>query len=83
VPWAEATDIEDGIQVEVGRELKPIVKVFDPFEDFIWAELSRPKLRHFLVDFDILSCKPDHVFDIEDLCRSFVLFKLFLHPFLG
>jgi hypothetical protein len=60
-----------------------IVEVSDPFKDFIGAELLRSKLRRFLVDLDILSYKPDHVSDIEDMGQSFVLFELFLHPFLG
>jgi hypothetical protein len=75
--------MEDGIQVEVQRELETIVEVSDPFEDFVEAELSGPELRRFLVDLDILSRKPDHVSDIEDVGRSFVSFELFLHPFLG
>jgi hypothetical protein len=37
VPWTEATDMEDGIQVEVRGELKTIVEVSDPFEDFVGA----------------------------------------------
>jgi hypothetical protein len=83
MPWAEATDVEDGVQVQVRRELETIVEVSNPFEDFVEAELSGPELRRFLVDFDILSRKPDHVSDIEDVGRSFVLFELFLHPFFG
>jgi hypothetical protein len=55
VPWTKAADMEDGIQVEVRRELETIVEVSDPFEDFIGAELSGPELRRFLVDLDILS----------------------------
>jgi hypothetical protein len=81
MPWTEATDMEDGIQVEVRWELETIVEVSNPFEDFVGAKLSGPELRHFLVDLDILSRKPDHVSDIEDVGRSFVLFELFLHPF--
>jgi hypothetical protein len=83
VPWAEATDMKDGVEVQIGRELKTIVKVSDPFEDFVQAKLSGSKLRCFLVDFDIISCKPNHVSNIEDMGRMFVLFELFLHPFLG
>jgi hypothetical protein len=83
IPWTEAADIEDGIQVEVRGELEMIVEVSDPFEDLVRAELSGPKLRHFLVDFNILSHKPDHVPDIENVGRSLVPFELFLHPFLG
>jgi hypothetical protein len=83
VPWIEAADMEDGIQVKVRRELEAIVEVSDPFEDFVEAELSGPELRCFLVDLDILSRKPDHVSNIEDMGRSFVPFELFLHPFLG
>jgi hypothetical protein len=74
--------MEDGIQVEIRGELKTIVEVPDPFENFVGAELSGPELRHFLVDFDILSRKPDHVSDVEDVGQSFVPFKLFLYPFL-
>jgi hypothetical protein len=40
------------------------------------------KFRHFLVDLDILSHKPDHVFDFENVGCTFVSFELFLHPFL-
>jgi hypothetical protein len=83
MPWAKATDMEHGIQVQVRRELETIIKISDPFEDFVGAELSGPELRRFLVDLDILSRKPDHVSDIEDVGRFFVLFELFLHPFLG
>jgi hypothetical protein len=83
MPWTEATDMEDGIQVEVRGELKAIVEVSDPFEDFVGAELSGPELRRFLVDLDILNHKPDHVSDVEDVGRSFIPFELFLHPFLG
>jgi hypothetical protein len=83
VPWTEAADMEDGIQVEVRGELETIVEVSDPFEDFVGAELLGPELRRFLVDLDILSRKPDHVSDIEDVGQSFVSFELFLHPFLG
>jgi hypothetical protein len=83
VPWTEVADVEDRIQVQVRRELETIVKVSNPFEDFIGAELSGPELRRFLVDLDILSRKPDHVSDVEDVGRSFVPFELFLHPFLG
>jgi hypothetical protein len=74
--------MEDGIQVEVRRELEAIVKVSDPFEDFVEAKLSGPELRHFLVDLDILSRKPDHIPDVENVGCSFVLFELFLHLFL-
>jgi hypothetical protein len=83
VLWTESTNMEDGIQVEVRWELEMIVEVSDPFEDFVGAELSGPELRRFLVDLDILSRKPDHISDIEDVGRSFVPFELFLHPFLG
>jgi hypothetical protein len=83
VPWTEATDIEDGIQVEIRGELEAIVEVSDPFKDLVGAELLGPELRRFLVDLDILSRKPDHVPDVEDMGRSFVPFELFLHPFLG
>jgi hypothetical protein len=83
VPWTEAADMEDGIQVEVQWELETIVEVSDPFEDFVGAKLSGPELRRFLVDLDILSRKPDHVSNVEDVGRSFVPFELFLHPFLG
>jgi hypothetical protein len=74
--------MEDWIEVQVGEELEAIGEVSDPFEDFIGAELSGSELRRFLVDFDILSRKPDHVSDLKDMGRSFVPFKLFLHPFL-
>jgi hypothetical protein len=37
VPWTQVTDMEDGIQVEVRGELKTIVEVSDPFEDFVRA----------------------------------------------
>jgi hypothetical protein len=83
VPWTEVADMEDGIQVEVRGELEMIVEVSDPFEDFIEAELSGLELRRFLVDLDILSHKPDHVSDVEDVGRSFVPFELFLYLFLG
>jgi hypothetical protein len=83
VLWTEATDMEDGIQIEVRGELETIVEVSDPFENFVGAELLGPELRRFLVDFDILSHKPDHVSDVEDVGQSFVSFKLFLRPFLG
>jgi hypothetical protein len=82
VPWTEAADMEDGIQVEIERELETIVEVSDLFEDFVRAELLGSKLRCFLMDLDVLSRKPDHVSDIEDMGRSFVPFELFLHPFL-
>jgi hypothetical protein len=82
VPWAEVTDIEDRVEVQVGRELKTIVKVSDPFEDLIRAELLESELRRFLVDLDILSYKPDHVSDFENMGHTFVPFKLFLHLFL-
>jgi hypothetical protein len=75
--------MEDGVEVQIGGELKTIVKVSDPFKDFVGAELSESKLRCFLMDLDILSCKPDYISDVEDVGRSFVLFELFLHPFLG
>jgi hypothetical protein len=83
VPWTEAADMENGIQVEVRRELMAIVEVTNPFEDFVGAKLSGPELRRFLVDLDILSRKPDHVSDFEDVGQSFVPFELFLYPFLG
>jgi hypothetical protein len=83
MPWTEATDMEYRIQVQVGGELETIVEVSDLFEDFVGAELSGSKLRHFLVDLDILSHKPDHVFHVENVGQSFVPFKLFLHLFLG
>jgi hypothetical protein len=83
VPWAEAADMEDRIQVKVGGELETIVEISDPFEDFVGAELSGPELRRFLMDLDILSRKPDHVSDVEDVGRTFVPLELFLHPFLG
>jgi hypothetical protein len=83
VPWAEAADMEDGIQVEVRGELETIVEVSNLFEDLIGAELSESELRRFLVDLDILSHKPDHVSDVEDVGRSFVPFELLLHSFLG
>jgi hypothetical protein len=83
VPWTEAADMEDGIQINVREELETIVEVSNPFEDLIGAELLGSELRHFLVDLDILSWKPDHVSDIEDVGRSFVLFELLLYPFLG
>jgi hypothetical protein len=83
VPWAEVTDMEDGIEVQVKRELKIIVKVSDSFKDLVRAELSGSKLRCFLVDLDILSCKPDHVSDFEDMGCTFVSFELFFHLFLG
>jgi hypothetical protein len=60
-----------------------IVKVSDLFEDFVWAELLRSELRHFLMDLDILSCKPDYISNFKDVGRTFVPFELFLHPFLG
>jgi hypothetical protein len=31
------------------------------------------------VDLDILSCKPDHVSDLEDMGHMFVPFELFLY----
>jgi hypothetical protein len=77
------TDMEHGIEVQIEGELETIVKVSDPFKDFVEAELSGPKLRRFLIDLDILSCKPDHVSDIENMGCMFVPFELFLHPFLG
>jgi hypothetical protein len=67
VPWTEAADMEDGIQVKVRGELETIVEVSDLFKDFIETELLGPKLRRFLVDLDILSRKPDHVSDVEDV----------------
>jgi hypothetical protein len=75
--------MEDGIQVEVRGELETIVEISDPFEDFVWTELLGSELRRFLVDLDILSRKPDHVSDFEDMGDVFVLFELFLHSFLG
>jgi hypothetical protein len=75
--------MKHGIQVEVRWELETIVEISDPFEDFVGAKLLGPELRCLLVDLDILSRKPDHVSNIEDVGRSFVLFELFLHPFLG
>jgi hypothetical protein len=75
--------MEDVIQVEVEGELETIVKISDLFEDFVWAELSESELRCFLVDLNILSCKPDYVSNFKDVGRTFVLFKLFLHLFLG
>jgi hypothetical protein len=75
--------MENGIEVQVGGELKMIVEVFNPFEDLVRAKLSGSELRRFLVDLDIFSHKPDHVSNFEDVGRSFVPFKLFLHPFLG
>jgi hypothetical protein len=83
MPWTEAADMEHRIQVEVRRELEAIVEVSDLFKDFVGAELLGPELRCFLVDLDILSRKPDHVSDVEDVGRSFVPFKLFFHLFLG
>jgi hypothetical protein len=83
VPWTEAADMEHRIQIQIGGELEMVVEVSDPFEDFVWAKLSGSKLRRFLVDLDILSCKPDHVSNFEDVGRTFVPFELFLHPFLG
>jgi hypothetical protein len=83
VPWTEAADMENGIQVEVRWELETIVEVSDPFEDLVGAELSGSELRCFLMDLDILSHKPDHVSDVEDVGRTLVPFELFLHPFLG
>jgi hypothetical protein len=71
----------DRIEVQVGRELKMIVKVSDSFKNLVWAELSRSELRHFLVDLDILSYKLNHVSDFEDMGHTFVLFELFLHLF--
>jgi hypothetical protein len=82
VPWTETADMEDGIQIQIRWELETIVKVSDPFEDFIWAELSGPELKRFLVDLDILSCKPDQVSDLKDMGQSFVPSELFLHLFL-
>jgi hypothetical protein len=35
VPWAEVTDMEYGIKVEVEGELKMIVEVSNLFEDFV------------------------------------------------
>jgi hypothetical protein len=83
VPWSEATDIEDRIEVQVEEELETIVEVSNLFEDFVQAELLGPELRRFLMDFDILSHKPNHVSDFEDVGYTFVLFELFLYPFLG
>jgi hypothetical protein len=82
MPWTEATNIEDRIEVQVERELETIVEISDLFEDFVGAELSGSELRRFLVDLDILSCKPDQVSDFEDMGQSFVPFELFLHSFL-
>jgi hypothetical protein len=59
--------MEDWIEVQVGGELETIVEVSDPFKDFVGAKLLGPELRCFLVDLDILSCKPDHVSDVEDM----------------
>jgi hypothetical protein len=55
VPWTEAANMEDGIQVEVRWELETIVEVSNPFEDFIGAKLSGPKLRRFLHPLDKVS----------------------------
>jgi hypothetical protein len=74
--------MEDRIKIQVERELKTIVEVSDPFEDLVWAKLSESELRSFLVDLDILSRKPDHVSDSEDVGCMFILFELFLHLFL-
>jgi hypothetical protein len=82
VPWTEAADMEHGVEIQVEGELETIVKVSDPFEDFVWAKLLGSKLRHFLVDLDILSRKPDPISNLKDVGCTFVLFKLFLHPFL-
>jgi hypothetical protein len=81
--WTEATDMEDRIEVQVGGELEAIVEVSDPFEDFVRAKLLGPKLRHFLVDLDILCCKLDYVSDLEDIGCMFVPFELFLYLFFG
>jgi hypothetical protein len=83
VPWTEATDIEDGFEVKVEGELKMIVEVSNSFKDLVRAKLPGSKLRHFLVDLDILSCKPDHISNVEDMSYVFVPFKLFLYLFLG
>jgi hypothetical protein len=83
VPWTEAADMEDGVEVQIERELETIVEVSDPFEDFVGAELLGPELRCFLMDLDILSRKPDQVSNFEDMGRFFVPFKVFLHLFLG
>jgi hypothetical protein len=83
MPWAEATDMEDRIEVQVGRELETIVEVSDPFKGFIRAKLLESELRRFLMDLDILSRKPDYVSDFKNVGCIFVLFKLFLYLFLG
>jgi hypothetical protein len=83
VPWTEATDMEDGIKVQIREEFEMIVKVSDLFEDFVQAELLGSELRRFLVDLDILNHKPDYISNIKDMGQSFVPFELFLHSFLG
>jgi hypothetical protein len=74
--------MEDRVEVQVEGELKIVVKVSDPLKDFVQAELSGSKLRRFLVDLDILSHKPDHVSNLEDMGQSFVPFELFFCLFL-
>jgi hypothetical protein len=83
MPWTKATDMEHRIEVQVEGEFETIVKVSDLFEDFIQAKLLGSKLRRFLMDFDILSRKPDYVSSPEDVGRTFVPFELFLYLFLG
>jgi hypothetical protein len=81
--WTKAANMEHRIQVEIREELETIVKVSNPFENFIGAKLSGPELRRFLMDLDILSRKPDYVSDVEDVGQFLVPFELFLHLFLG
>jgi hypothetical protein len=75
--------MEHGIEVQGGGELEMIVEVSNPFENLVQAKLSGSELRYFLVDLDILSHKPNHVSNLEDMGHIFVLFKLFLYPSLG
>jgi hypothetical protein len=75
--------MKDRIEVQVEGELETIVEVSNLFKDLIRAKLPRFKLRHFLMDLDIFSCKPNYVSDFEDMSYTFVPFELFLHPFLG
>jgi hypothetical protein len=83
MPQTEVADIEDGIEVQIGEELEMIVEISDLFKNLVQAELLGSKLRHFLVDLNILSSKPDHVSNFENIGHMFVSFKLFLYLFLG
>jgi hypothetical protein len=83
MPRIEATDMGDRVEIQVQKKLETIVKVSDLFKDLVQAKLSEYKLKRLLMDLYILSCKPNHVSNFEDVGRIFVLFELFFHLFLG